>query len=177
LTTTDDRRLRRRFNAAATFVLLLCAALFDHKNGFRWSMLAANAIADRVFKLRIAFVDADLPAYTRVEVYALSPKENRVGRHRDWERLAHAALSGADLEKFKSSWRALDFGAEYSTACHNPAYRLQFYRDDLLEFDTTVSWECGNITVWGAEFGFDAKSADAQALFRQLQAACPAPAR
>jgi hypothetical protein len=162
-------------NAAATLLFLLCAALFEYKNGFRYSTLAANGIANRVFKLRIAFVDADLPANTRIEVYALSRNENRGGGRRDWERLAHATLSGDELEEFKRSWRALDFDPKYSMACHNPAYRLEFYRGELREFDTTISWDCGNITVWGAEYGFDAKSSAAQALDRQLRSACPAP--
>ena len=171
----DDRRLRRQLNAAVSALLLLCAALFDYMNGFRFSKLAANKIAHRVFQLRVASIEMGLPTTTRVEVFALSEKDNFDSGHRDWKKLAHATLSGDELEEFKRLWRGLDFDPTRSMPCHNPAYRLQFYRGELQEFDTTVSWDCGNITVWGADYGFDGKAPDAQALYRKLKSACPAP--
>ena len=174
---TSDPRLRRRLAAAATAVFLLFAALLDSRNGFRFSRFAMFQIANRVFQLKIAVVEMQLPQTTRVEVYALSEKAVDAGGRRDWEKVAHATLSGGDLEEFKKLWLGLDFNPKYSMLCHKPAYRLEFYRGSLEEFDTTVCWSCGNITVWGAEYGFDAKAPDAQALYLKLKSACPPPAK
>jgi hypothetical protein len=171
----DDPRMRRRLNGTVSAILLICAGVYDYHNGFRFSKSAANKIANRVFQLRLFSVELGLPKTTRVEVYALSPRENRASGHRDWDRLAHATLSGDELADFKRLWLGLDFDLERSMPCHNPAYRLQFYRGEVEEFDTTVSWDCANITLWDTGYGFDAKSADAQALYAKLKSACPAP--
>lgn len=173
----DDPRMRRRVSGTVSAIILLSAGLYDYGNGLRFSKLAAQKIANRVFQLQVYILDESLPQTTRVEVYALSPKENRASGRRDWDRLAHATLSGDELAEFKRLWRGLDFDPARSLPCHNPAYRLQFYQGEGQVFDTTVSWDCGNITVWGAEYGFDAKSPDAQALYRNLTSACPAPVK
>ena len=91
--------------------------------------------------------------------------------------LGTKSLSGGDVDKFASLWRAQTFGPEFQALCHSPAYGLRFYSGRRVVFETSLCFHCSNFCVTGlfgsGFWGFDTSSPKAEELLRDLQEIFP----
>ena len=94
--------------------------------------------------------------------------------HKEYSRiLDRRTLTGADADQITQLWRSQNFGLEYESLCHQPAYGFRFYRGESLRFETSVCFRCSSFTVtlFGEEgqWGFDTTTTRAQELLARLQ--------
>lgn len=89
-------------------------------------------------------------------------------------------INGDEAKKLCSTWRALTFDMWSQSMCHFPIYGLRFYKDDKLQFETSVCFDCSNFyfsrdgekTLW---HGFRVKDASGKALIASLSKIIPHP--
>jgi hypothetical protein len=128
-----------------------------------------------------------LPAVDEVEILALAgeaaggqpdsfppdigPRIGTVNRH---------TVRGADAESIRGIWRSISFDRHFAAICHQPYYALRFRHHGKLILETSVCWECSTYTIpipifGSTQYGFDAKSEEAQKLLATLAQYAPHP--
>jgi hypothetical protein len=94
--------------------------------------------------------------------------------------LEHKTLTGTDAKEVVELWGEFPVGRELQALCFDPVYGLQFKRKGQIFFQTSVCWHCSGYTLpvppFGTvQYGFDAKSKEAQKLLETLERLLPLP--
>jgi hypothetical protein len=58
---------------------------------------------------------------------------------------ATKTLSGNEAKEFVGIWRSQNYFYGVEAACHEPGYRVRFYKNGLLLTEATVCFHCHNI--------------------------------
>jgi hypothetical protein len=155
---------------ALSFVIFLSIAAYHTKG--TWGEFLAKGTASHYQHL-----PADIDT---VEVFTLeeNPNGNTNGFVGDYdlpvETVGHKTLMGGDAQKIVNLWGKFPIGREFQALCFDPVYGLQFKRRGKIYFQTSVCWHCAAFTVAVPfvgidQYGFNAKSDEAQELLKALE--------
>lgn len=87
----------------------------------------------------------NLPPVDRVKIIKLySAQRESDDRSRNGQVLADKILPAAGARRIASIWRKLKYRPGVS-ACHEPAYAVEFYSKGRLLVNASVCWACSNI--------------------------------
>lgn len=115
----------------------------------RMVVLAHTEALPKCDKLVIATIRLP-PSVTKAETSSTTDhgKSERENHDKKGKRvLAERTLDASQTETVCDQWRQLTFDKWLSAFCHYPAYRLRFYRQKKLLFETTVCWHCNNFVL------------------------------
>jgi hypothetical protein len=109
-----------------------------------------------------------------IDISSALPSEVPIGT------LGHKTLTKDDAAEVVDLWRHLPVGRDFQAMCFDPVYGLQFKRKGNIYFQTSVCWDCSGYTLpippFGTvQYGFDAKSKEAQKLLKVLEHELPLP--
>lgn len=182
-TTRPKRRLRILLRAVGVLMLL---SLVVYMTRDFWITSLRAYYFGRVYLASEEF-GRHLPPVDEIEILALEgevaegtpdsflpdlgPPVGTISRH---------TIRGADAEQMADIWRGIDFDRHYAALCFSPYYALRFRHQGRLILETSVCWHCSTYTlpvgIFGsAQYGFDAKSKEAQELLATLGQLCPHP--
>lgn len=82
----------------------------------------------------------NLPASDRVEIESVSSTFERIDKVLDTK-----ILVGSETNVLENLWKSLNYRYDYSVMCHEPGYRIRFYRNGAFITEATVCFNCDNI--------------------------------
>ena len=124
-TSARQSRSRRALKALACLLVLTILAIF---------LVSYCSVVD------VKDLTANLPNVDRIEIESVQANDTYVDKV-----LGTRTLTGSKAQEFTDIWRSQSYIYDISAACHEPGYRIRFYKNHFLITEATICFHCQNI--------------------------------